>query len=1122
MNLSKSQLQININDAISDNSTGQISPYDIRQNLIDITDSINSLIDSTQDLTVANIIASNFSTPDTTSTRAGIESLSKLDLENYISIDNSAFGYGAMRQSYQTSGNVAFGSQSLSCNIYGNYNVGVGFNSLSANIAGAGNVGIGSLALQKNKHGSFNIAIGNAAGYYVDETTNNQLFIASHPIDKSYTCDNPLGSGLIPLMRGDLSAAQLCLGIGTSYLHDRSLGVLQVSGSTSPTLSSTFDLGHNDLRWKDAHISDRVSFGTTSISSNSDGIIFQGNILPSAHKTYDLGKPHILWNHAYLENLNVSGVALLQRLTATEQAHYLTKTIHLASSGTFDTIDGGTVSGLQYGVAFDPELNHPQGYLSDADLAGAGFILRASGSPVTNREFQFTFKPSGDLDSVLVNSIVTLPYLKATDSIHSRSTWNSNISLHMDSGCHIKTPRVTDSGRISITTYDDTFGLYIDSGYAFITNDNVLHPHPAMSGGYGHGSGLAGVGRVNFYADSGNMCDHFITIAAPDSGVTVGHRLLTGVKVKNSGENGKDKLQGFELKYIDDSSKVYSGARTDRLLFSSYDNDSIPTNNFMLLKNNSDGGVFGINNFGEAGKSILPATALNVRTNNDVEVRVTSENTGSVSSALQLFSASNAKNSGVEIMYKNISGVADFNMYKDGVSENFFHVDASGQVGIRSSGELNAPLTVGDSGTPSGVISLFESPINPNSTVDYGKLFVKRKITNNQSQDLMFIDSSGNVFDFVKAKDVSFDGLIFMDDQFNTFGGSGCNSDRGNINVNAQRNTGYGYQVYDKITIATDNTVVGFSGGRKITSGYRNTLIGSQSGPELTTGRGNVNIGYKNAMYYYTLNSIAIGNSLTNQANYGFKVGWSEDNGVLMSGIMGPFDSGKRLSFSKGTTLSLESIDRSGCLDFHPSGMEKVEKNYDRPLEPLNITFTGSGAFHSVMTLMQMSHLAAPMSGLEFAHSFESPSPLRPYASLSGDLQLLGAIRFRDGSSLEDTKRLENIATSGSLTQSSGVSLSGQLYSNVGHIEGVMVDDIPNPDDGSEFTAPTSGIMRVARYDGIPSEKYVFIINRDRYLNITAGDYIVAMKMVTGSPHSPEYRPIWISNKDLACGTCCK
>lgn len=57
-------------------------------------------------------------------------------------------------------------------------------------------------------------------------------------------------------------------------------------------------------------------------------------------------------------------------------------------------------------------------------------------------------------------------------------------------------------------------------------------------------------------------------------------------------------------------------------------------------------------------------------------------------------------------MYKNISGVADFNMYKDGVSENFFHVDASGQVGIRSSGELNAPLTVGDSGTPSGVISL--------------------------------------------------------------------------------------------------------------------------------------------------------------------------------------------------------------------------------------------------------------------------------------------------------------------------------------------------------------------------------------------------------------------------------
>ena len=103
---------------------------------------------------------------------------------------------------------------------------------------------------------------------------------------------------------------------------------------------------------------------------------------------------------------------------------------------------------------------------------------------------------------------------------------------------------------------------------------------------------------------------------------------------------------------------------------------------------------------------------------------------------------------------------------------------------------------------------------------DYTRFAVNhqnRQITvNRTSTSPLVIDSSGNVFDFVKAKDVSFDGLIFMDDQFNTFGGSGCNSDRGNINVNAQRNTGYGYQVYDKITIATDNTVVGFSGGRKI------------------------------------------------------------------------------------------------------------------------------------------------------------------------------------------------------------------------------------------------------------------------------------------------------------------
>ena len=53
------------------------------------------------------------------------------------------------------------------------------------------------------------------------------------------------------------------------------------------------------------------------------------------------------------------------------------------------------------------------------------------------------------------------------------------------------------------------------------------------------------------------------------------------------------------------------------------------------------------------------------------------------------------------------------------------------------------------------------------------------------------------------------------------------------------------------------------------------------------------------------------------------------------------------------------------------------------------------------------------------------------------------------------------------------------------------------------------------------TEKYVYVTNRDQYLGITEGDYIIVTKIDTGAIE-PEFRPIWISNKDLACNTCCK
>ena len=1145
--LPKSQLQTNINSELGDNSTGQISPYDIRHNLIDITDSINNLISSSQDLTVGSFTSSNFSTPATRNVSAGVESLDKLDLNGYISIDNSAFGYAALRSNYQSSGNAAFGSQSLSCNIYGSNNAGLGYKSLGANIDGFGNVGIGSFTLNKNKNGNFNIAIGNGAGYYVDKNTNNKLYIGAHPVDETHVCANPLGSGFTPLLHGDLSNSELCLGVGTRTLNSRTFGVLQTSGNIAPTLGDTFDIGHTSYRWRDVHLAQSVLFPSAAITNNGPEILISGDLIPFDHKAYQLGKRHFLWNKAYVEDLHVSGVARMNTLLATQQNHYLNKTINLASSGQFDIIDGGGVEGLTDGIVHDADIANASGYLSDADLDGAGFIIRASGGPDLTREFQLTFKPSGQLDDVLVNSILSLPYLVEKDTITSRSSWFSNMNIHVDSGNHIKASRITDSGRISLTTYDDRFGLYIDSGYAFFTHDTLLNPHPATSGGYGHGSGLAGIGDVNFLGVSGSTCNYMNTIAHPESGVTVGQRILTGVKDKRAGEDGRDRLQGYEIKYIDNSSLEYEGPKTDRLLFSSYDNDSTPLNHMMLLKNHSDGGVFGVNNFETAGESILPTTIVNVRSKNDAEVRITAENTGSVDSALQLLAAHNCEVSGLEIKYgKNESFAvgphADFNIFHNSGVINFMHIDPSGRVGIACSGELNQTLTIGDSGTPSGVISLFESPSVPNNTVDYGKLYVERKITDHQSQTLKFIDSSGNIFDFVKSKYISFDGLIYMDRAFNTFGGSGCNDDRNDVDTGALRNTGFGYKNFHRITNTfSDNTFFGFSnglipdtfGGGSLApaTASGNTLIGVSNASGLYTGKENIFIGRGNKfastdsthtgddLFNAIKNldsAIVIGNNL-NVRDHEFKLGTNEATGVLMSGLMGPAATGHQLTVAQGARLLIESQDKKDYFNLEPQSLERLENDQDRPVDSFKFHFTGSGVNNEKMTLWEFNHSADMMSGV--SRSFATASPSRPYASLSGDLNILGAIRFRDGSSIEDTKYIDNINTSGTLTQSSGVALSGQFYNAMGNFEGFMLDSVASP---STFFTPTSGRLRINNYDPTStSEKYVYVTNRDQYLGIKEGDYIVVTKIDTGALE-PEFRPIWISNKDLACNTCCK
>ena len=127
MKQTKANLIANITQDISDNATQEITPKDVRQNLLDIVDSVGNL------LFTEEIVSTNFSTPATRTTIAGEEVLSKLGQESYVSVDNSAFGYAALKQNFAGERNTALGAYALSCNVYGTDNVGVGYSSLAGN-----------------------------------------------------------------------------------------------------------------------------------------------------------------------------------------------------------------------------------------------------------------------------------------------------------------------------------------------------------------------------------------------------------------------------------------------------------------------------------------------------------------------------------------------------------------------------------------------------------------------------------------------------------------------------------------------------------------------------------------------------------------------------------------------------------------------------------------------------------------------------------------------------------------------------------------------------------------------------------------------------------------------------
>lgn len=1080
MILSKSQLVNNINSEISDQSYGQISPYDIRHNLLDIIDSVHNLT-SSQDLTSLNI-----ATFADGNTKVGQSTLENIALAGYSSQDNTAIGFSTLKSSYQSAKNTAVGSYSLSCNIYGQSNVALGYNALAGNTVGNLNVGLGSYTLHNNKSGNGNIAIGHGAGYYVDKNTSNKLFIAYHPVDGSYICNNPNGSGLTPLVYGDLSTIQL--GIGVKLLHP--YGKLQVGGDVTPSGDTVLNLGHPLYNWRTLFLSRSIDFsnGTSLYQDTTYGIANRGSFLPALNSTYDLGATSRKWSRGYFQNLTVDGTATINNLVTVNTQNY---------SGIYLYI--GTNSGL-----------NP--LYSDTGLLGGGLILKSTNS----RQYTLSYYPPSSGMPCFVGE-------------YEKSTFRTNTSFQVPSTAYIQANSFISYNASGVSN-NDCYGLFFNSGITYISRKNVLGSNPGASDGV-----LAGIGNVNFLSNSGELTNYVMSVSSIESGVSVSQRFLTGTKVrqKDSLNSNKDKLSGFEIKYIDDSNLGIIGPLTDRLVVGSYDRTSKFVNGLVVMKNDQDGSVIGVTNIASVTENVLPKTIFNVRSSNHCIGRFTSENTGYYKAAIQLLARENCEASGVEIAYLNNSGIADIIIYKNSNATNFIRMKDTNEIGILSSGITNATITIGHSGIAKlPVISLKDSLGVGDSTVNpsggYGKLYNLRaeKGFANQYNSLYFMDGSGNSTDLVVNKLDNVDGrAVYIDGNGNTFAGYLSPSGRKTITGAIKNNISYGYQALYSILSGSGNLAMGYNSFYNLSSGNNNIVIGESSASGLKNTSNNIIIGNKSfnktADLANTSDNIIIGHNIgaSNSGSHNFLLG---NNGlVLLDGKLGPTNADKRLTLPSGGRLYINNANDSDSLCLKANVIEVIDSggnNY--PDNTLTFKFSANNSFD----LLSLNHNAPSLLNIPiyttindnpFIGSIISQVVPRPYAQLEGDLRLKGVLCFSDGTTLSTSSGIPHsirLANSGIALGNSGIALanSGIAKINSTFIEGFMPNGLQAPANSS---SKTSGIL-ISKDANWINTGNIYITNRDTTSVIHSGAYVIAARV------NDEYKPIWVSASDTAC-VCC-
>lgn len=736
-----------------------------------------------------------------------------------------------------------------------------------------------------------------------------------------------------------------------------------------------------------------------------------------------------------------------------------------------------------------------QGYASDDNMDYAGIVVQTSGINYF-RNYEFVFRPKS------YNTISSLE----SNTDYAKSSWNSNISFNIADGSHLKTQRVVSSGKLSLLTDPSGYGLIINREHTYLSRENIVPPlgNPASGD-------IAGLGQVNFVQSTGNCSDFNFTIGAMESGVNISQKFLNGIKrrTKDNLNNNKDKLSGFELKYYDDLNIGYVGGLSDRFAIRSFDYSSDSVNNLLLMKNDPNGGVFGINNFTTGGDTLFPKTIFNIRSKDNAVARITAENVSSgVHSALQLLGGSNCLQDGFETIYYHDSGIVDLNLYQDSGKLNIYRFTPY-QAALFSSGISNATLTMGCSGFPYAAISLKDNTFTTGgitATSGYGKIYnvkVARE-GSNQSHALYFIDGSGYTHDLTSNPyDVTGNSLYTESyTSPNTYGGNtyaGFNSPKTRVLFSQVRlgNTSYGTEALHHLASGDRNVAIGFRAGSGINNGTNNTIIGAFAGTTITSGNNNIVIGTSallNASGYIS-NNIIIGDGVgTNfKDNYKFLLGY--DSLILISGSLGPNHSNKVLALPTSGLLEINSYDNFDKLKLNHDSLEIFNQAGTYPQHNLTFKFSTPSGTSNLLTL---NNSVAPSGSGNYACSG------LPYAELNGNLKLLNNICFSDGTTLKSSSFLTTLST-----VQSGVN-SHETRLNSLFVEGMANENI-NPPLNSNVATTGTIRTKISNWADGPN---VTIKNRDTLLKINQGDYVVAIYI------NGEYRPIWVSTEVLVCNNC--